>query len=177
LPVSAIPPLKVISVVLGSGYGTLPVQHGRPTIKSVGAPGRAVNICIDSSLHYRIESIAVAGVEDKPVNPNVADFLTVRGGTRSIGERQVGLCHSVVAHDQVLPAMASAALISETSTIHQAACKVMGDGSNKLIHVIHGKWSTGSLKQANFVKFKVVNVLYGDVKGEGQEEAWVNLGP
>lgn len=53
----------------------------------------------------------------------------------------------------------------------------MGDGSNKLIHVIHGKWSTGSLKQANFVKFKVVNVLYGDVKGEGQEEAWVNLGP
>jgi hypothetical protein len=55
--------------------------------------------------------------------------------------------------------------------------KVMGDGSNKLIHVIHGKWSTGSLKQANFVKFKVVNVLYGDVKGEGQEEAWVNLGP
>ena len=51
--------------------------------------------------------------------------------------------------------------------------KKIGDGSHALIHVTDGTWSDEPLEQAKPVKFKVVKVLYGDVKGDGHEEAVV----
>jgi len=49
----------------------------------------------------------------------------------------------------------------------------MGDGSDKVIRVSNGEWVKGRVEDGDMIGFSVAKIVYGDLKGDGSEEAVV----